>query len=483
MKRVLLLLLLQVSAIGCFADEYEDPVSNVIYTYDPVGNRAEVKQGREWIDSSAGELEVLDIPGSPDAKTEIVILDRIIVGDKEYIVDKIGDYAFVNMRDIASVAIPSSVKSIGDEAFEGCASLSNIVLSDGLVSIGNGTFGSCKSVTSLSLPEGLYTIGIGAFSGCSSLESVYLPASVTEIDPSSFSDCSVLSKISVASGNPCFDCRGQAQTTYRPFIEEGKVWKYKTTFMQPGIPAFYETFYFDADTIIGEKLCKKLMLAVTWEEMEQDVEQMDLKDTVMFVAPLFEEDQRVWFFPQDKETPILEYDFSAQVGDLIQFQPPQRMGYFGWYSSPQEKTCTIQEIMTVESGSKSFRCLCPEKVTLTWASLLECNVTPFIWIEGVGDPSPNLRSQSGGNLDDMTTSFVGCWVGDEVLMSADDWTNINRTINAEFYEKFYTIIDGMNHLPVYHCTHSSLLYDLSGRRLSTRPAKGLYIENGKVKGR
>ena len=48
MKNILLLLLLHTSVIAGFADEYKDPATNVIYTYDPAGNRAEVKEGFEW---------------------------------------------------------------------------------------------------------------------------------------------------------------------------------------------------------------------------------------------------------------------------------------------------------------------------------------------------------------------------------------------------------------------------------------------------
>ena len=161
MKRILLLLLLQVSAIACFADEYKDPATNVIYTYDPAGDRAEVKQGGVYYDYS-GELYPISYPGSPDAKAEIVILDRFIADGKEYIVDRIGNYAFTEMNNVASVVIPSSVNSIGKEAFCGCVSLSTVELAEGLKSIEESAFVDC-AFTTVSLPETLEEIGACAF--------------------------------------------------------------------------------------------------------------------------------------------------------------------------------------------------------------------------------------------------------------------------------------------------------------------------------
>ena len=201
MKRILLLLLLQVPAIACFADEYTDPATNVIYKYNPAGDRAEVKQGEELCEDY-GEIYIVEVPGSPNAVAEVVILDKFIVDNKEYTVDKIGDYAFANMRNITSVVIPSSVKSIGYCAFRGCTSLLDVDLSEGMNSIGKYAFMGCSSITNMSLPEGLEAIEIFAFYGCTNLKAIYLPASLKRVYPGTFWNCYALSEIYVADGNP-----------------------------------------------------------------------------------------------------------------------------------------------------------------------------------------------------------------------------------------------------------------------------------------
>lgn len=161
MNRLFLLLLLQASAIVCIADEYKDPLSNVIYTYDPAGDRAKVKEGEEWTDTDDFEIGYSK-PGSPDAKDEIVILDRFTVDGKEYIVNGIGQYAFFSMANITSVTIPPSVKSIGRMAFAECASLSDVVLSEGLETIQGAAFCS-TALSSVTIPSSVQSISPMAF--------------------------------------------------------------------------------------------------------------------------------------------------------------------------------------------------------------------------------------------------------------------------------------------------------------------------------
>ena len=201
MRKVLFLFLIQASVVACLADEYKDPASNVIYTFDPAGDIAEVKEGQEWIDTDDATIG-FPSPGSPDANAEIVILDKFTVSGKEYSVKKIGDYAFALMNNVTSVTIPSSVTSIGNNAFEGCTLLSDLHLSSGLVSIGSKAFEGCHSLTTVSLPEGLESLGFEVFAVCSRLASIYIPESVISIDPLLFLGCDALSTIISMNKNP-----------------------------------------------------------------------------------------------------------------------------------------------------------------------------------------------------------------------------------------------------------------------------------------
>lgn len=183
MKR-LLLLFMHVSVIACLADEYKDPVSNVIYTYEPTGYRAEVKCGMYYM-FDGGDYDVIAVPGSPDAKTEIIILDKFTIDEKEYTVDKIGSCAFLLKDNIVSVTIPSSINTIDSNAFFGCINLSEIIIDKGLVTIGTHAFCGCKSLTNVLLPEGLKIIKNGVFKD-TGLTSITIPSTVQSIGDAAF---------------------------------------------------------------------------------------------------------------------------------------------------------------------------------------------------------------------------------------------------------------------------------------------------------
>lgn len=176
----------------------------------------------------------------------------------------IGDFAFYNCIDLASVTIPGSVTSIGEYAFGGCTSLTSIIIPDGVTSIGNSAFYNVQhivyhgtatgspwgalslnevtdgdfvysdptkttliayvgaggdvvipstvttidreafrgntSITSVTIPNGVTSIAFGSFSGCTGLTSITLPEGLTSIGVRAFSGCTGLTHIILPSG-------------------------------------------------------------------------------------------------------------------------------------------------------------------------------------------------------------------------------------------------------------------------------------------
>lgn len=203
MKRFVLVLAIVTYTLNVAADEYTDPSTNVVYTYDPNGTTAEVKRGvrDDW--DGATEYKA----GSPNASGNVVILEKIIVNGKEFSVTKIGDFAFCMLNDLIHVSIPSSVSSIGFEAFAGCSKLESIDIKKGLQEIRQESFRDCVSLKSVLLPSGLESIGFGAFLGCQELSSIIIPASVSDIHMTSFFGCNALGSIMVEEGNSVYDSR------------------------------------------------------------------------------------------------------------------------------------------------------------------------------------------------------------------------------------------------------------------------------------
>lgn len=58
----------------------------------------------------------------------------------------IGDWAFYNCHELASVALPEGVRSVGKAAFYGCTKIAGITLPSSLNTIGNNAFALCESL-------------------------------------------------------------------------------------------------------------------------------------------------------------------------------------------------------------------------------------------------------------------------------------------------------------------------------------------------
>jgi len=164
-------------ALVAIADEYIDPQSKVVYTYEPGSGTAMVKAGYEEViyRGEGYELEPTIHPGSPDAVGDVLILDRFTVGTEEFVVTSIGELAFEGNENITSICIPKTVIDIEKMAFSYCTSLTTVQLPEGLTRIDDDLFFGCKKLVSVVIPSTVKRIERRVFSGCSSLASLTLP--------------------------------------------------------------------------------------------------------------------------------------------------------------------------------------------------------------------------------------------------------------------------------------------------------------------
>ena len=154
-----------------------------------------------------------------DYAGDLVIPEYVEYNGNTYSVTSIGFEAFVRLKGLNSVCIPSSVTRIESQAFIDCSNLTTVNIPNSVTYIGMNTFsgtawfnnqpdgivyagnfayrykGEMPPGTELEIKEG--TIGIcgNAFLNCSNLESVNIPQSVTYIGDCAFEGCGNLASV------------------------------------------------------------------------------------------------------------------------------------------------------------------------------------------------------------------------------------------------------------------------------------------------
>ena len=196
-----------------------------------------------------------------------------------------------------------------------------------------------------------------------------------------------------------FDLTLEESTPYRPFIEEGKVWKVGYMPVVDGIPLDpYATcanlyYYFDGDTIIDGRKCKKMMCQNEPREEYTDW----VSEGVQYIGAYYEQDRQVFFIKERGNTLEMLYDFSLNVGDSLDRWAPlcasvvkeKRMGGMDYFKGRNW-------IITV-----SF---------VDWNEEID-----NVWMEGVGSmytPDFDLMTPDWSTI---PSRLMSCTVGDEVI--------------------------------------------------------------------
>ena len=238
-----LLIALLCSATMAFA--YEAQIDGVYYDFDHENKTATVTYDGDYDDDN----------GAGYTQSEIVIPEKVSYNGNEYIVTKIGDYAFLGCTGFTSVTIPNSVTEIGLYAFLGCTGLTLIEIPNGVNKIDPGAFFGCTglisvvwnavacnidysaqifsfteyagdggesneqiksftfgdsvkyipawlcsniiNLTSIEIPNSVTAIGPAAFYGCKGLTSITIPNNVTTIGDYLFWNCKGLKSITI----------------------------------------------------------------------------------------------------------------------------------------------------------------------------------------------------------------------------------------------------------------------------------------------
>ena len=189
--------------------------------------------------------------------------------------------------------------------------------------------------------------------------------------------------------------------TYRPFVEEGKVWKVGSTAgISDGIVKMVDYYYFDGDTIIDGKTCKQMMCQRYVSPNHPDYAAMSQIPSLRYVGAWYEEDKKVYIYNAINQF-RMTYDFSLEANDtlFIHNQPyvigPKQTGGLEGFKG------VYRDIMWCFGGDPYYN----------------YNTT---WLEGVGGidgPTVNVYSGEVGH----GLFLMSCVVGDEVIYLNDEY--------------------------------------------------------------
>jgi hypothetical protein len=216
-----------------------------------------------------------------------------------------------------------------------------------------------------------------------------------------------------------------AQDGYKKFAVDGKTW---TIFHYPEAKEYQYTYQMllKGDTVINNISYKKLY--------RHD------NTGISYVGGFREEGEKVYYKRKDRNEVCL-YNFGLSVGESFDELQNDVMGKFvvtskGYQEYPEQKLMTLK---------------------LKYENDRECVSQ---WVEGVGNLSnPECNITSVGNYDYLQDCSVG---GDTIYN--------NKAISA-----LADVVPVKNDGKV----KNSAVYDISGRKLPSIPAKGLYIKNSK----
>lgn len=97
-------------------------------------------------------------------------------------VKTIGDRAFENCKQLATVTFGQDLETIGSSAFEWTGISGKLTFPDSLKRIKDYAFSNCLGITEIDLPEGNATIEYGAFTGDTGVQKIKIPLSEIQFD-------------------------------------------------------------------------------------------------------------------------------------------------------------------------------------------------------------------------------------------------------------------------------------------------------------
>lgn len=190
---------------------------------------------------------------------------------------------------------------------------------------------------------------------------------------------------------------------YRPFVEEGKVWKVgNTQTILDNSVQVVDYYYFAGDTIINGKTCKQMMCQRFVNPNHPYYEYFPKSPSK--VGAWYEENKKIYFYDETRQSTRIMYDFSLNANDTLLFLTD--------WSSPfiigPKQTGGIDGFKGVYRDIR----MCGEEGQ---------SYHDTFWLEGVGCIRGPISNPCDPILGDPKPEFLmSCTVGDEIIYLNDE---------------------------------------------------------------
>ena len=199
-----------------------------------------------------------------------------------------------------------------------------------------------------------------------------------------------------AESVPDFAYDVKIEEPYRPFVEEGKVWKVGD--VTSGNPVQHvDYYYFEGDTIIDGITCKQMMSQRFVNPEFAKSNDIPQDNSLNYVGAWYEEMRKVYMYDPTRQQFKLMYDFSHDISDTLQIDNHL------YVVGPKE----IESIKGFKGAHWDVR-MCTDGESI---------YSPT-WLEGVGSTDCPINNVYPGYVDPLWF-LMSCVVGDEVIYLND----------------------------------------------------------------
>lgn len=325
--------------------------------------------------------------------------------------------------------------SIGSFAFAG-AGLTSVAIPNSVMSIGDGAFDQCKNLTSAIISNNVKSLSKQLFHICPKLTSVTIPESVTSVDESAFYKCTGLTSIilpaSVTSiGRNAFEnCSSLSSLTVSSNLNS------------IGYDAFKDSNKITDISIVVSDLsafCNSNTISLIYNNISGLSFQVGTPPIITGYRPVT----------------LIDIE-GNEIKDLVIPSDVTSIGTGAFSKCGGLKSITIPNSVTQISG-----------YAFTWCTGL---TDVYCYAKNVPATfSNNSYPFYGSSVKSATLHVPAASVWD--YKAREPWKNFGSIVPLDDVDGVVSIHKD--------CSDTTPIFDLQGRRLMQKPAKGVYIQDGK----